>query len=431
MTSEPFNFEQYQHPEGGDGVVLPELPSGVSEADLLDLVEGRLHGERRARVEAALAAAPALVKLMRGMAADRAALVKVGREFTPAQPSRSLVETSIQRAQRELAAEVATAGERWALNEYVQEPETDFIPVSRVMPVTRHGSLRRWLEGAGGRGLAMAAGLVLAVGAGVWGIVAIGSAIWPDAAAPRQLAQDDPTYRPLDTDEPAPGVVGGDGEVTHIATLSPALERSGAVITLTADSPFVKKIEPARALAAADAGTLVLKVWALPGKSYDAALRCDALAGEQARRATGGAGLPKWGVGYDDVAQLPRDYAALAASTFSSRMSTATAWGVRRVYLVEVEATPTALASFLSEMERVQGDIGMGGARASGSDVLGVNYVEAQTPIMLKPQADIPATPVAEEALKKQMSEQLFWWNAPADRWARRVIVPVVIESVE
>ncbi len=470
MTREPFQFEDYHHsrhdaPDDAAFVHLPPIPEGVSEADLLDLVEGRLHGERRAAVEAALTRQgdPALARLVRGMSADHAALVTVAREFTPAEPSRELVEKAVARAERELAAEVASAGERWVLGNDIEEPETSYIPVSTVQPVRgREGVLASFFNGVLARRFAVAAGVLLAVGVGAWGVIAIGSAIWPSRVAPGGLGAGGVAVDDREPDESTPRVAlngGGSGQTPLKATTSinPAMEESGVVIAMGGDSPLVKKIEPTRTLALAQEGKLVLKVWAMPGRGYEAALRCDALANRQGRgggdeHATSTA---RWGIGYDDPASLPPAYAALARPTFvdTSRSpapslptyagdkpgaaSTPTPsvqpprngdarqggnlWGVRRVYLVEVEATPEALAAFLADMEAMQGDLDDTTAVDTIGEpkVLGVNYVESEAPI---PVASSPNTSDAD---------QLFWWNAPADRWVRRVVVPVVVESVE
>src|SRR6185436_12260234 len=134
---------------------------GISELELLALVEGdgSLSAAREAEVRAMVAGDAKLARLVRGMRIDREALCALPRVTAPAS----------------LLQHVEAAMEREALAGLVLgEPADSPLPVSSVI-VSRPGVLRKlWEESDQGvRRLAVAAALLLAAGAGVWGVLSV------------------------------------------------------------------------------------------------------------------------------------------------------------------------------------------------------------------------------------------------------------------
>lgn len=147
----------------------PNLPAGLQESDLLALVEGEaLPRERAAAVSKALAANPACARLVEAMRRDRAAMRAMGEAQAPAGLMDS-VEAAVQQVlERQMLVGLGEG-----------ESVSDELPVSIVMP-------RRspWLAHGSGRRMAIAAGLLLVVGGGVYTAMTLVAPVKPGTTGP-------------------------------------------------------------------------------------------------------------------------------------------------------------------------------------------------------------------------------------------------------
>lgn len=144
------------------------LPSGLSEADLLALVEGEpLDRDRREVIRVILGRNPALARTIEAMRRDRAVLRSMDDVAAPAGLI-GAVEAALQPVlEREMLLGLREG-----------EPVEDHPPVSRVIP-----------RNTSGRRLAMAAGLLLVVGSGALVVTTMmrgpGGATTPVVVAPK------------------------------------------------------------------------------------------------------------------------------------------------------------------------------------------------------------------------------------------------------
>lgn len=373
---------------------LRDLP--VDLDTLAAVVEGDLgHEEADAVLERLLKADPALAHRVELMCQDRVVLRTLGDE----QPPAGLAESVITRLERE------------ALLGLAQGEASGSIPISRAPTVrTSQGNgIGRWLTSPAGAGLAMAAVLALGIGVTLQ-LLPGGGTPQPEEVGP--LALNESTSAPeqaMRQPESPPRAVAGEAarepqDREFVADVSPA-DPQPAI--LFAD-------DPDRALALLGEGRLLVRV------------RCadpDAAVGQMARLASL-AGHPgeAWRLG-DEVTEpialamqskfeppaAPHEPLVIADD---GRGADATRTAPPRV---EAKASPLG-AVYLADVRADSAAVRSLRAALSLGDRQWVEFEELREPLEL-PRVLTP--------------ESVLWWGRPAEEWARRVYVPVVVERVD
>ena len=363
------------------------LPAGLTEADLLDALDGApMLADRRALVDAAMRADARLAAAMSGMRIDRAALATLDSCLRAPEGLLTMVEARLEREALAALAEPATA-------------QTGTLRVSAVT-IDRPGPFRALLESLLVRRLALAASLLLAIGLGVWGIVS-GIRNWPHAGpgSGTNLAQN-PAPAPIDQPDPSP--------IDHapsIAHATPVQIDAAAVAllapTLPLDGPGVAADGtvydvPAIADLARD-GRLAIVVNARDGASWAGlsrrGLRWSDVSGAELAGSFAGVGAA-----LEREAALPRErWAAGAHSAWAAHAAPS-----RRVIGVWVPAGGAGVRELLAAT-------GMTGGEPGAARVLVLDEP-------VRPERPLDARSV-------------LWWSASPAAWDRGTIVPVIIEE--
>ncbi len=364
------------------------LPAGLTEADLLDALEGApMLADRRAMVEAALRSDARLAATMDSMRADRAALAALDAGVRA--PDGLLVQVEAQLEREALAALAAPAG--------VGSLRVSSVTIERPNPI------RALLERALVRRLALAAILLLAIGLGVWGIVS-GVRNWPHAGpGGGGMASNAPRDRATPVG-PAPADSGTD---LAAAGVSPAFD-AGTVAMLAPTSPLEgpgvaadgRVYDEAALAGLAQEGRLAIVLNARDGASWASltgrGLRAREVGGAELAGSFAGVGAA---LAREDA--LPRErWAVGARGAWESNMVRAAPR--RRVVGVWVPSGAAGVRELLS---------------ATG--VLGGEPGAARVLVLDKPVR--PEWPVD--------ARSVLWWASSPGRWDRGTVVPVVIEE--
>ncbi|MBX3406988.1 MAG: hypothetical protein KF869_09505 [Phycisphaeraceae bacterium] len=363
------------------------LPAGLTEADLLDALEGApMLADRRANVEAAVRADPRLAAAMTGMRADRAALTTLDTSVRAPDGLLAMVEAQLEREALAALAAPATA-------------EAGTLRIS-AMTIERPSPFRTLLESLLVRRLALAASLLLAIGLGMWGIVS-GIRNWPHAG-PGGAGMASNTH----TDRPGP--------------MGPALSDSATDLAATGTSMVF------------DAGTIALLAPTSPldgpgvaadGRVYDVPAIAD-LARDgrlaivvHARDRASWSGFSARGLRWSDVsgAELSGSFATVSAALEREgaqprerwAAGAHSAWGAgaahsRRVIGVWVPAGGAGVRELLAAT-------GITGGEPGAARVLVLDEP-------VRPERPLDARSV-------------LWWSASPAAWDRGTIVPVIIEE--
>lgn len=360
------------------------LPAGLSEADLLDALEGApMLADRRALVDAAIRADATLAAAMNSMRADRAALATLDSRVRAPEGLLSMVEARLER--EALAALAAPAA-----------AEAGTLRVS-AMTFERPSPFRTLLENLLVRRLALAASLLLAIGLGVWGIVS-GIRNWPHAGpgSGTNLAQNP---SPVPTDVPDPAPIDHATSIAHAATTEidaatiallaptspldgPGIAADGTVYDAPALADLARQGRLAIVVSGAAAPSALSRARAL--NDTDLAGGFSPISAALAREAA----LPRnqWAIGSQDP------WHALAPRTMEPR---------RRVVGVSIPANAEGVESLLAAT----------GANQSGQSV---RVLVLDEPVRAGLPTDAPS---------------VLWWSAAPTKWDRGTIVPVIIEE--
>lgn len=369
----------------------------LSEGQLLDWIEGKLSPDEESAL-ARSAARRGLDVRVKQMQANRRVLASLKDERAPA----------------ELADRVLAALERDALLGLASgTPLSDEPPVSSVAPPARRRGppvIARIFDASPAR-FAMAAGLLLAVGAGLylWTVVSGGGLGGSRGPLPGPIATND-EVKPLVL-RPEPG-----GERTAAAGVASSEAAGGPpaapAVILAAET---HEIGLARAVDLARDGRLVMRV--IAGNARGVRQIESAAARESpgrewrlTRRVPEGvlaAVLPRAGSsgrGGEAVAMYGVDAASLigpgAAVAWARPPTVDRASRVRGAYLVDLPAD--------ADMMRIVRTVFAGATSAT------VAFEEL---------------PAALDLPRRIEPEDVLWWTQPASRWTARVTVPVVVEE--
>jgi hypothetical protein len=374
------------------------LPSGITDADLVDLVDGCLAPDRQGVVVAAVSASAHLRTLVGQMRSDRVLLGAVATE--PAPPG--LAEGIEVRLQALALRDLASASS--------EAPAS--IPISTMrVRVERPGVLATLLESVWTRRLAMAATIAI-VGAGAaWGV----SQVIRRAITTRPL--DVASVKPVHA-EPAP--VTPEPAPVDIASIdNSAIQSIGPVPTLAMATP-AGSITEDRAAELAREGRLVITIHT--GLAQATMKRLDTLARAGSREGWRTISLDK----------LPAEYAALTTPS-----STFTIPGTLRPDPsgpVVASGTPVAgpaaphqpahqiriVVKRIYTAEVNPGDRWLGGLIHTVADALPDGAV-----LELREAPAIASTGPAVDP------DSVLWWSAPPAKWARKTTIPIVVEGLE
>ena len=404
-----------------------QLPAGITEADLIDLVDGvALHPSREAAVLAALKAEPRLGLLIKQLRDDRGGLMNLGEVHAPL----GLAEGIEARLEQDAIRSLAQA----------EETTTDAIPISAVR-IETPGAWQVLLESAWPRRLATAASLAI-VGSLVYfgGREAIRA--WPNVmggpGGPNVVVKPKPDHGTPGLDaapSPAPIEVatgptdGPDGPNSAAAMTSIAAHTPDAPV---ADVPLT--VEQAAALARQ--GRLAISVRA-PRDVASTLKNVDAIARNAGRDAT-------WrGVGID---QVPTELAFLSTPTMivpgasspahpdAPAIAVASAEGssptptpsaktapahladarhavVKAIYTVDIDPTDAAITRLVESLKSASSLTQ--GTLAPGAEIV---LRKLETPV---------ERPVSFEP------EDILWWANQPSAWAKLSTIPIVIETLE
>jgi hypothetical protein len=407
---------------------MVKIPESITEAEVLALIEGDmglLPIERREVVRAAVAADPALSRLVGEIRADTTAVVGLSRVTAPSTIRGRVVEELRKPAPRP---------------EPIREPAGGAIPVSAIV-VTRESPWRKIAERAPVRRLAAAAGLLLATGAGVWLVsLAIrygqehagagGSAVAQKPTNDRHALPSVPESTPVPETGPAladagaptnPGIDPAPGDNTPGIAAAHAADTPGL-------APSAHAIAPSEAVALAREGRLVLRVRAVHEQTAQRDI--DRLAAATARdmhwrplqpwdlpevavalrghapdvpyaAANPPATVPTPDVADDGTSPKPDPIEPIGKdAAVAEALSSA---DLRPVYSVELDENERDLAALAERLTR------------SKSHIAEFMALDAPLP-SLAPSTD-PAA--------------VLWWTRSPAGWTRRVSVPIVLETIE
>ncbi len=355
--------------------LLQHLPAGMSEADLLDLIEGQTEGASGS-LQRLRDASPDLAALVASMNADRETL----RHAPIPMPTADIM-----------------AGVRSRLDaDALLEPEASYIPVSQVEPA-RSGVLVRLTEyliaNPTGRRLSVAAGFALAGGLALWGGMQL-VATTTSSDGPELVTQTDPPIL-SDPIEPLPETV--NQSPTRIEVATGPIDVRPPTITIEPIEPTTAPITVAQATDAATTGRLAIRVTGLAPEIASVRLA------EIGRSGSGQVGA--WSE-LDHASESGlRSRLGLAASTIDTTSRTeagapsATSGSFASGYALRLGASTDALESFVASCE------------ARG---LSVRLVELETPASVEP----PRNP-----------RDVVWWTRSPDAWLPSMVIPVLIEQ--
>jgi hypothetical protein len=374
-----------------------QLPLGIREDDLIDLVDGKLSGEREAVVLAALRNEPALAELVKAMQSDAQVAARLDALRAPS----GLADGIEARLTAATLRDIATASHE----------RTDAIPIS-TMEVRGPGIVEFLTESLWPRRLAMAASLAIVAGLGVWGVRTVMNST--PKAAPKEIATTTTTHpamgetHPAVTPSPAPVDV---AVIDHheVVDLEPA--------TPIAASPMTVPMTEARAAELASEGRLTVTVYTTIAQT--ATKKLDALAKAGGRE--GWRALP--------MDNVPSEFAMLLAPSAPVRVPTmiepnpiivASERPMPAAPVGVALPAPRPVVKAIYTVDVNPGEKGMHGLVRAVTDALPEGAM-----IVLR------ETPRRSEAAPALDADSVLWWNGAPGKWAKRITVPIVVEGME
>lgn len=416
---------------------LPPLPQGLTEEDLLDLVERALPPEREAAVIAALRAAPRLALLVKQLRADAAHVSALGRDAEALTPS-------------DLAANVQRQLEDRTLAELVRESEDQApapIPISTFTP-SGPSPLRALAESLAFRRFAMAASIALLVGVGYLALTQFS----PTSTKPAPRFAATPTFDTATSSTPPTRTIAANSTPPSLSTPPPSPSAPPAPSELQLPSPLPPLPTPhsplpsspsspsspftpfppltplltiEEAVELAEQGRLVITVTAPSPEPV--VRRLDALARSLPRERA---------VTPIDLRQVPPTYVLLTRPVLLHRVMPAIPAGNDPI--TTLAGTDPTNPSHSTPRPAPDFDAPRPYVRALYTARIAPTQAELQA--MLRQLTDFKATFAGFRALEHPIAlpppldpESVLWWGGGTNtsRWVRRVNIPVVVESVE
>ncbi len=397
---------------------LHNLPTGITEDDILDLVEHALPEARAQVVRAALAASrPDLLRLVDAMHVDRRALASMEPPRAPAG----------------LVAAAATMASRDHPLTDIVEPEVTTLRVSTYKPHRRPGVLASIADlltsSTLARGLAVAAGFSLAAGVLLWGILAI-------------VAEISQPVRIANNDDPAP----------TITERRDPLDRQDPQVALS-DEPQIESTDPTDALASTDQPgeePLDPDLDPLPAAAGMDGQRALALARE-------GRLAVRVRVGSTDLALARIENLRRQAQREGVLWRTLSAEFSTPIYVAMAESTarPSPAPRPGSNPPTIAGDPA---ATTPGAPPRSRDLPDFQPPtgrLAAAYELQLPDSATTLESLRRALTRDrfqvaefielpnavptepildprtIFWWDQPPSAWERKIRVPVLVETLD
>jgi len=403
-----------------DDILRDLAPLGLTEADVIDMVDGDVVPAREPLVIAALEAQPRLGLIVKRMRADRAEMQMLGQVGATAPAG--------------IFAGVEARLDREALRELVSEAEDAPapIPIGRAMPSSPRGVIRVLGESAWARRLATAASIAIVAGLGVAGARELARK-WPRL----------PGNAPLAT-KTSPGIhdggrgemVAGGNDATSVAIDSEPVAVAAAELGAgeNAVETLSDPLTMPDALRLAQQGRLVVVVRAGPAHYAGALKHLEGLS-----RAAGTRGEVRWRS--HDLDKLPAEMAMLAVPldgigadagpAVSPRPRPPLAIvGERTIGEPPRAMTSTALPDVGLPVPRVVvkslRTVRMtADARQLGDLLKDLNIGNNQVAKFRLLPAPIDDRPSLD-------AQSVLWWAAGGgDAWSRKITVPIIIETLE
>lgn len=374
------------------------LPAGLTEADMIDLVDGKLAADREQAVLSALKAEPKLALLVRQMRGDEAGLAMLRDVRVPTDLG-DRIESALQtQALRDLAAQEAQA-----------PAEAVMASVVTVREASEGGAWRILLESAWPRRLATAASIAIVAGVGYLGyneyqrslqrpglgITTTGGAapIVPEPVNPTSIEiAADPAKEPTTPDGPTPD--------TAVAA--------------------AEAMTPERAIELARQGRLVISV-RLPSAGSDAMKRVESIA-RAAGREGGWRPMP--------MNQLPPAYAGLMTPSIEVPQSPLPNGPGQPTLTSDGQAGPGPSATPQLSTPRRPVVVAIYAVELAPRGAMLTGLLDALSPgrpegavFRVVDAPMLPAAPVSPE--------DVLWWQNPPASWGLKVRVPVVVEGLE
>ncbi len=374
------------------------LPFGITESDLIDLVDGVLAREREGVVLGAIKADPRLGQLVMKFRSDRELVVGLGEVHAP----HGLADGIESRLEAAALRGLSTASRD------IPRP----IPISQVER-REPSSLRLLMESAWPRRLAVAASLAIIAGLGTMGVLELMRK--PVAGpAPAPIAVNLPKPDPIAPLAPTPSIeiaLEPDAEPTippRIIAAAPAVEpvemtdaraamlasegRLAIALRTSAAAPAIKRLDSLTR--ARDTGWRTIAMDNVP-KQYAALLTPPA----EARPAPALPAAPEPTVFVSAHGANPQVTVVAPAPTLPPLHPV-----VKALYSVDLPPGENSFAALVRSIKE------------SVPEGVTLTLRELPKPVA----APIPVDP-----------DSVLWWNSPVGKWSRRASVPIVVEGLE
>ncbi|MFN7021208.1 MAG: hypothetical protein ACK4WH_07770 [Phycisphaerales bacterium] len=420
--------------QGFNDIPGSNLPAGITEDDLIDLVDGVLPASREAAVIEALRREPRLGLMVKAMRADRVELARLASVRVP-RPVGMLDAIEAKLNREALSALVA---------ESEQAPAP--IPISSVIP-ERRGIIAVLAESLWARRLATAASLAIVAGLGYFAVRELVKAL-PGVPPPRTIA-----HGPSSTDEPAPDnptPAGAASARTEVAEGPRTDEASGeATMEVATATPGESAVtDPVakggtltlpEALRLAEAGRLVIRVRSI---NHEGTLRHLQELSRSSGRET------RWRA--YEVNALPTEYAALSsplsddpAPVWPTSPATADPRRTSPSTVADDGRSPHAHPAPPSPIILPDAPSGIDLLPVARTRVRAVRIVQTAASTqalddLLKDIAVNRSHSVSFFVLPEHAPadpapsldpESVLWWARGSSAWVKRVSVPVVVET--
>ncbi len=374
-----------------------QLPAGIREDDLIDLVDGRLSREREGVVLAALRDEPALANLVKGMRVDAQTASRLDAVRAPADLADGIQARLEEAALRDLATDSLQ--------------RTDAIPISSV-EVRGPGIVELLTESLWPRRLAMAASVAIVAGLGVWGVrTVMNSAPKP---APKDIATTTTTQPTIEETHPA--IVPAPAPV-DIAAIDPTTVIDLGPVAAVTPAPVAVAMTETRAAELASVGRLTVTIHAPIAQA--ATKKLDALAKAGGRE--GWRALPMDNVPAEFAMLLTPSAVAPAPSVLTpSPITVASDRPGASLPPSVALPRPRPVVKAIYTVDMNPGEKGLDALVRAITDSIPEGAI-----------IELRETPRRIEAPPALDADSVLWWNGTPGKWAKRITVPIVVEGVE
>ncbi len=383
---------------------------GLSDAELLGVIEGDVLIEDRPRIRQALRAEPGAARWVLRLREDKVALSETSRVQAPA----GLVDAALERLEREALLGITQVND-------AEGP----IPISSmstvtISPLTR--AMNRWLLSSGARKAWAAAAVLALVGAGsLWFSSAVSNFFdqisAPNINNPKRLVEADdsqstPLVDDLVVDVPEETMTLAEREVDDASTVG--VVEIARVLPVDSVVPD-QIISLSQAVALARADRLLIRVRTAAPKRTTAAME------DMVHRTQSDTGNWQLAAAKSVVRQVARAWDGREVESSSGT------WAMGPLLAPETSREPLTTGSMLFEVcQPRQIEVYELSTDATPAALRSIRArLSADAYEIVFEQLDEPLEP-----RQLQDPTQMFWWNQPRSRWNPRHAVPVILETL-